>query len=399
MKYSRNIRFCRSCGSDKLVGILNLGRQVPANNLKDAYATAVGVVDAAPLRLLFCEECKLVQLAYTVDPKILFDEYLYVSSTSPVFKAHFEELAETINKRFSPSTVLDIGSNDGVLLDPLKKLGIESSGIDPANNFDRPDTFKEYFDDREVRYIFKGKKFDVITACNVFAHIADVHSVIENVKCLLAGEGTFIIEVAYLGSMIENKYFDMIYHEHLFYYSLQSMINLLMPHGLYVNDVELVPTHGGSIRIYASRRFRVSDQARGFLTLEYCKGINYYDTYKKFSKDIEAAKTQNMTLLGKLRRDGYKIIGYGAPAKATVLISYFGIDSYYFSNIIDDNPLKTGKCIPETSIEIIKYPENLDVDYIYILAWNFAESIMAKCKEKGYKGKFIVPLPEPKIYE
>jgi SAM-dependent methyltransferase len=399
---------CRLCGSRNLEEILSFGETPLANAyLAEHQLTAPEVF--APLVVNFCNDCTLVQLRDVVDPHVLFDHYLYVSGTSPAFVAHFAEYARRITSRFlrsAASLVVDVGSNDGVLLAAFKKSGARILGVDPANNIAAGATKRgiptvpRFFDiDAAVAIRREHGPADVITANNVFAHTDDVASFVDAVKALLAPKGVFVFEVQYLKDLVEKNLFDIIYHEHLCYYHLNPLIPFFRQAGLRVFDVEHVGTHGGSVRVYVARE-DVHPISEGLsVMLEREEALNDIRTYREFRKRIDTNGRTLAALLGDIRRRGQRVVGYGAPAKATTLCYAFGIDATTLEYVVDDSPLKQGLFMPGTHIPV-KSPEALYADYpdcCLILAWNFADSIVenhARFAQSG--GVFILPVPEPR---
>lgn len=389
---------CRVCGNalGKKDVVIRLPDQPLANNLESKPNAG----DYYPLYLSLCHKCHHLQLPVVVKPKILFGNYLYKSSISEVFIKHFYDLAKKI-KSFRPKLVVDIGSNDGVLIHPLAKMGVTAIGIDPAEKLQTEGKgiqIQGWFETQEIAdgiLNYYGQA-DIITACNSFAHISDLHGVIRNVRRLLKPGGRFIIEVQHLLPLLQNNYFDMIYHEHLSYYSLISLRELFDIYGMAIVDVEKIPTHGGSIRVYVQRVpdvKRIHKRVDKLVEEEIRYGLTSSKTFVGFGKNIKDTENKVRLLLSKCKGSLY---GYGAPAKATVLMHTLGIKSLSFQ-IFDDNILKQGKYIPGTGNKVIALGQVSDDATIIIFAWNFADSIIQKLRQKGYKGKFLVPLPEPKI--
>ncbi|HEY4501198.1 MAG TPA: class I SAM-dependent methyltransferase [Candidatus Paceibacterota bacterium] len=401
---------CRLCGSTDLVEVLSFG-ETPLANAYRTHADLDKPELFAPLVVNMCNTCKLVQLRDVVDPEALFRNYLYVSGTSPVFVAHFAEYAKTVAERFSlteDSFVVDVGSNDGVLLSHFKKLGMKILGIDPAQNIaaeatrNGVSTIAEFLTPETARSIAEGHgKASIITANNVFAHTDDVVGFMESVKELLRPDGVFIFENQYLKDLIEKNLFDMIYHEHLCYYHLTPLVPFFRRFGLKVFDVERVPTHGGSIRVYVGwgdGPHKISENVEKIMSEETV--LNSISTYRPFVERIDVIGNKLRSLLEGFRSEGKRVVGYGAPAKATTLCYALGIDGRTLEYIVDDSPMKQGLYMPGTHIPI-KAPEALYADrpdYCIILAWNFADSIVTnhrRFKEKW--GVFILPVPEPRI--
>lgn len=400
---------CRLCSSRDLTEVLSFGETPLAN----AYLSAADLEKSevfAPLVVNFCNSCKLVQLRDVVDPGVLFSRYLYVSGTSPSFVAHFGEYAKTVSARFSlskDSLVVDVGSNDGMLLAEFKKEGTKILGVDPAENIAAEatkngiSTIAKFFTLETANDIAKKHgQAAVITANNVFAHTDDIAEFVGAVKVLLAHDGAFIFEVQYLKDLIEQNLFDIIYHEHLCYYHATPLVPFFDRLGLQVFDVEHVSTHGGSIRVYVgwnggphARASRVDEVIAGE------QALNDPATYTAFAARIEENKKKLLSLLLDIKSQNKRIVGYGAPAKATTLSYAFGIDGTFLDAIIDDSPMKQGLFMPGTHIPIKSSSALYDdhPDYCLILAWNFADTIMknhGKFVENG--GKFIIPVPQPR---
>lgn len=401
---------CRLCGSADLVEVLSFGETPLAN----AYRTSADLDTPelfAPLVVNRCDACKLIQLRDVVDPKVLFRHYLYVSGTSPVFVAHFADYATAVARRFplsGDSLVVDIGSNDGVLLSCFKKEGARILGIDPAWNIAEEatrngiPTIAEFFTPETARQVASTHgKASLITANNVFAHTDTVIRFVESVKELLAKDGVFIFENQYLKDLVEKNLFDMVYHEHLCYYHLTPLIPFFKRFGLRIFDVERVPTHGGSIRVFVGWEdgpHGTSERVERMLSEE--TELNDASTYRAFAERIDTIGKKLRALLGDLRREGKRIVGYGAPAKATTLCYALGIDGNMLAYIIDDAPLKQGLHMPGTHIPI-KPSDMLYTDTpdgCLILAWNFADSIVKNHQRfSNNGGRFILPVPEPRI--
>ncbi len=401
---------CGVCGGRELVKFLSLGNQPLANSFI-RHADAQEGEPFYPLDLVFCKDCTLVQLSEEsmVPREILFKEYIYASSTSATFRKHFEQLASKLaadirlDKR---SLVIDIGSNDGVLVKPLKELGLQSVGVEPAANLAKIaqqaglETINAFFHRETVRQIVaKCGNADVIAACNVFAHVGDLHAFVENVHVLLKDSGVFVIEVQYLFDMIKKLTFDNIYHEHVFYFTLRPLLNLFGRHGMRVFRVERIPTHGGSLRVYATKSDTpVENSVFEVLAAEEECGLGRADTFGAFASGVQEFRAEIVLLIRKIKSEGKHIAGYGAPAKASTLLNFAEIGRDYVSYIVDESPLKQGLLTPGTHIPVVS-PRALDYerpDYVLILAWNFAEDILKKCEKYRQDGvRFITPLPPP----
>ncbi|MDA9732549.1 methyltransferase domain-containing protein [Acidimicrobiaceae bacterium] len=375
---------CRVCNSRNLILIHSFGLSPLANNLvenKKSNATTY------PLELNYCKDCNNIQLSIVVDPKILFDKYLYTSSTSQSFVDHFTELASNLIKEFNlgkESVVVDIGSNDGIFLKPLVDRNIKSIGVEPATNLaidankNNLETINSYFDKKVVESIIqKYGKVDIVTAFNVFAHSDKLKDLANDAFSLLKKDGVFIIEVQSLAEMIEKNLFDNVYHEHVNYWSLTNLVSFFEKLGFFVNNFQKVETHGGSLRLFISRKKKIKSAVSEYIKYEENLGLNQVDTFYSFSKKIIEQKNLALENINNLKKSGKKIIFYGAPAKATTLLNYYGINSKLVQFTIEDNPLKVGKYIPNTNIEIIDKERaiKLDPDVIIVLAWNFYEVI------------------------
>ncbi len=397
---------CRVCAGKNLRKVLSLGSTPPANAfVKDPKQPE----QFFPLELSFCNGCGFVQLTHVVSPELLFRDYVYVSSTSPVFVAHFEDLAAVIIRRFKlpqNSLVVDVGSNDGVLLRPFRDKGMKVLGIDPAEKIAAMatksgiETLPIFFTPAAAKDVVKKYgKAKVVTATSVFSHVDDLDGFVKGVTELLADDGVFVIEVYYLYELLEKNLFDTIYHEHLSYFTAATMAKLLQRLGMQVFDVEETDTHGGSLRVFAQKSggpYKVEGSVNRFTEMEAAKKLSDAATYVEFAKKIEDKKSKLRQLLQELKSKGKSIVGYGAPAKGNTLLNYFGIGPETLDYIVDDSPWKQSLYTPGTHIPVVGFEElqKRRPDYIFILAWNFAEPIMKKCADFG---NFIIPVPEPQV--
>lgn len=362
-----------------------------------------------PLELFFCKECSFVQLGHVVDPDFLFKDYVYSSSTSPVFVAHFQSFANEMAERFglnSDSLVVDIGSNDGILLRPYKDKSIKVMGVDPAANIAARatasgiETMPAYFSNKTAEEIAQKKgKASLMTATSVFAHIDNLDEVIKGVKTLLADDGVFVVETYYLLDLVEKNLFDTIYHEHLSYYTVKTLKALFGRLGMEIFDISHTDTHGGSLRVFVQRqggKYQIMPSVEKHVSEEQDKKIDKMETFLNFQSKISENKVRLMELLAGLKAKGKRIVGYGAPAKGNTLLNYFNIGSDIIDYIIDDSVWKQGLYTPGTHIPVrpsSALQEN-PPDYILILAWNFADSIIKKCSNFE---NFIVPVPFAQI--
>lgn len=402
---------CRICKSS-LIKFLSLGSMPLANSFL-SKEDLDKEEKSFPLETCFCNKCKLVQLSYVVDPEIMFRNYVYVSSTTKTFQQHFTKMAEDIAIEYKlneNSLAVDIGSNDGVLLKPFKELGIQAIGIEPAANIAKIaeqngiETINDFFSNNAIKQIIEKKGHaDIITATNVFAHISDINSVVENVNALLKKDGIFVIEVQYLMDTIEKMTFDNIYHEHLYYYTLTSLINFFKKHDMEVFDVKRVDSHGGSLRVFIKRsedKHKIKGSVNKILDYEKKIGVENIDLYKKFADNVYSVKEKLVSYIKDIKKHGKTIVAYGAPAKGNTLLNFCDIGTEYIDYVVEDNQLKIGLYTPGTHIPVLgsKTLDDKTPDYILILAWNFAKEILEKTKKYSEQGvKFIIPLPEPRI--
>lgn len=364
-----------------------------------------------PLVVYFCKKCLLLQVKDSVNDKILFKNYKYSSSTIPSLKDHFKSYSEKIKKKFLKKKsvkLLEFGANDGVLLLNFKKdKKFFCLGVDPAKNITKLakkknlNYFVGLFNENNSKKIKKKfGKFDFITGSNVFAHIDNIHSVVKASKELLKSDGDFVTEVHYLPNLISLNQYDFIYHEHVNYYTLTSMVKLFDMHDMNLYKFEKVKTHGGSIRVYISlnKMKRKSQQLLDIIKSE--KKINK-SYFKKFIEKSIKQKNYLKKLLINLRNKKKSVIGYGASGRGTILLNFCKIDKYLVKSIIDESPLRYGKYMPGVKIPIKNFnyflKKNKEIDYIFIIAWNYSSSVIKKVKRINDRIKFIIPFPLPKI--
>ena len=374
---------CRSCGNNNLKRVVSLGYQPLANNLLN---TKNEKYEVYPLEMNYCPKCHNCQLSVSVDPKKMFSNYLYTSSTSSSFRNHFITASKNYIKHFKlkpkKSYIIDIGSNDGVALKPFKDLGFDKIlGIEPAKNLaklankNKIKTFNGFLENKNLKKI-KGNA-DLILASNVFAHSDKLKEMTECMIKLLNKNGTIVIEVQYLLNTLQDLTFDNIYHEHYNYWSLTSLINFFNQFNSTIFKVEKINTHGGSIRVYIKKgkKIKIEKNVKTLLNEEETFGIKEYKTYQDFGEKIKQLRDNVIKNIKALKKNNKKIIGFGAPAKATTALNFFGI-SNEIDFIIEDNKLKHNKFIPGVLIPIkekkyLKDKNNL----IIVLAWNFYNEI------------------------
>lgn len=404
---------CRLCGSGDLLSVLKLEPTPPANAFVDSNELGKEQ-EKYPLELFFCQDCGHVQLRDVVDPSLLFENYVYVSGTSPVFVQHFERYAQDVVSRFHPQKdqlVVDIGSNDGTLLGFFKRQGYPVLGIDPAREVAETatragiETLTAFVKPRLADQIRSERgPCGVVTANNVFAHIDDLGGVLDSVGRLLAPGGIFVFEVSYLVDVYEKTLFDTIYHEHLAYHTVKPLIPFFESRGMALIDVERIATHGGSIRgtaQLAGGPHPVASSVQSCVDLEQKLGLDRADTFKLFARNIDVLKNELGSLFKDLKAAGKTIAGFGAPAKATTLMHHFHIGPEIVDFVVDDSPWKQGLFTPGMHIPVLpsRALYERQPDYVVILAWNFAAPIMEKHSEfRNSGGRFVVPLPKVEVH-
>lgn len=388
----KRITKCRVCLSKKLKKVISLGNQPLANNLL-SYKNEN--YQKYPLTLMFCLSCSNCQLSVSVSNKKMFDNYLYKSSVSKDLVMHFERDAKKICKKYNidkkKHRIIDVGSNDGIFLKAFKKCKIKNLiGIEPAKNLANlpsNNNFKIYNNYLDTALAKKLKfKAKIITATNVFAHVDNIHELIKAMILLLEKNGVIIIEIQYLPKMINNLIYDNIYHEHVNYWSLTSLKYFFNLYSFIIHDCDEINTHGGSLRIYASHKsnnIKINNKVNFLEKKEKLQKINKSNYYKTFNKKIYRQKKIIFEYIK--RRSNKEIVGYGAPAKATVVLNYLKI-SKYIKYVIDDNELKIGKFIPGSKLKIEKKFKS-KADIVIIFAWNYFKSI--KKKINNYSKKII----------
>jgi len=407
-----HITQCQICGDKDFVTILSFGHHAPVH----AHLTKEGILKpevSYPLNFCRCNKCGLLQLDYIVDPKVVFSStYPYYTGMTKMLVRNFLSLRDVLVDKYKLTQndlVIDIGSNDGTLLQGFKEKGIQVLGIEPTDVAkvaikNGIPTMQEFFNEEIVSKIAeKYGHAKIITGANVFAHIPDPISLARAIRELLSDDGIFVSESQYLLDTVEKGSFDMIYDEHLRYYSLKPMIELFKRSGMHIIHAERIDAAGGSIRVYASKaKYPVSDSVDNLIAKEERAGLYNIDTFKKFSKRAYEVKHDLMSLVLKCKEGGNRIVGIGAPGRSNTLLQFINIDNYFIDYACErKGSPKIGLLTPGTHIPIVdeeilfrEQPE-----YGLLLSWHIGDELMKKLRDLGYKGKFIVPLPKPRIID
>ncbi len=405
---------CRGCLSDNLVSFLDYG-SVP---LAGDFITPdqVGSELTYPMDLSYCTDCSLVQITNVVSAEELFTDYRYLSSVTSTLMGHFNSYAQTLKNRFfhgKDGLVVEFGCNDGVLLKPLKELGIRAIGIDAAENVVEItrrkglDARHGYFGHALAQELVEASgQAQVITASNVFAHIDNLDNVLRGVDTLLAEDGTFIVEVHYLRDLVESVQFDTVYHEHLCYYSLRSLNHLFGRFGLEIVDAERLPMHGGSIRVYGSRQAfapgKCSERLARLTEEEEAAGLHSLETFEVFGEASRRQRLEIRDMVLSRKAVGRTVCGYGAAGRATTLLNYCGIGHETLDYIVDESPSRIGRYVPGVRVPVVNrdhFHAN-PVDDCLLTAWNYRDEIIAKEPTFTAKGGvFLAPLPKQEIIQ
>ena len=402
---------CRSCASSHVSVFLSLGESPLANGIirsgqesgEQRFSLDVG----------FCQSCALVQLTFAPPPEALFRDYPYFSSFSDTMVAHAQELSRGLiqdRSLTSDSLVIELASNDGYLLQFYRDAGIPVLGIEPALNIASVaqergiETISDFFDSTLASdLVSAGRRADVIHAHNVLAHVPDLNGFVDGIAQVLKSEGIAVIEVPYLGDLIDHTEFDTIYHEHLSYFSLTSLDRLFSSHGLTIFDIVRERIHGGTLRIYAGRSETYRERSaamRALLATERDRGMTHEGFYRDFGGRVSTLKNSLLGLLSQLKSSGQSIAGYGASAKGTTLLTYCGIGRNLLDFLVDRSTVKQGYLAPGSHLPIYS-PDYLlreMPDFTLLLVWNFAEEVLAQQTEyRSRGGRFIIPIPFPQI--
>ncbi|MBI2583430.1 MAG: class I SAM-dependent methyltransferase [Candidatus Aenigmarchaeota archaeon] len=406
---------CQICGGS-IEEIVSFGHQAPVQR----YLTREQLSEPEttyPLNWHWCSSCGLVQIDYAADPRIVFPkEYPYQSSMTKNLREDFADLAEKAAKKcaFSKNAlVVDIGSNDGTLLGNFKKRGFRVLGVEPTNVASIAikngiPTVNKFFSENVAEDIVKTHgKASIVTAANVFAHVNNLFPAIRAIRGMLEDDGLFVSESHYLLDLVQKSEYDTIYHEHLRYYSLRPLMRLHEMLGFRVIDAERIVPHGGSIRIYAVKKesptaSQQSPRLQELLHLEEQAGLYKKGTFEQLGKRIIGIRHDLLSILIGIKKSGASIVGISAPARSSMLLGYCHIDDKILDYVVErEGSLKIGLYTPGTHIPIVNEQRLFEdhPEYALILSWHFADELMRKLRQLGYKGRFIMPLPEPGIVD
>ncbi|MDD9954337.1 MAG: class I SAM-dependent methyltransferase [Candidatus Woesearchaeota archaeon] len=394
---------CRFCHSTTLVRFLSLGSMPHAGDFLQKEQR--GKESSHPLDVFLCTQCGLVQLLHVLPASRLFTaSYCFASSVSQTLVNHFREYASYIVDTYGKDiAVLEVGCNDGVLLEPLQQHGVRVLGVDASANVTKIAQEKgipvltEFFSEQQAKKIVQEHgQFDIITGSNVFAHIDDMHDIMRGVQIALRDSGTYIMEVHYLVDVLESLQYDMIYHEHLNYYSLTTLSTFFTQFGMELVDAERTSMHGGGLRVFARKNGSKTERLKQLLEQEQKMRITDEATFHAFATKVAAHKEQLCAVLQDVQQRGGCIAGYGASGRANTVLNYCGIGTETIQYILDDSPLRAGTYTPGTHIPIVLPKDRPEpATYMVLLAWNYAAEIMER--EKGHDEQFIITFPEPKL--
>lgn len=404
---------CQVCNSDNLHLILDLGHQP----LCDSLLTPETINEPEityPLRMIWCEDCSLVQIDYCVDGSTVFHlDYPYRTGVTKELVEYLNEMGNSLISKYElkkNDLVVDIGSNDGTLLMEFKQKALKVLGVEPTNiakiaNENGIETIQKFFNTNtasEIKQNFGCAS--LIISTNMFAHMASIGEVITGIGDLLTDDGVFVLECHYLLDVIKGGQFDTIYHEHLRTYSLKSLMKLFSYYNFTVTDVERGSRYGGNIRLHVTKGKNrpISQNVSSLLILEEESGLYKLETYRIFAKRVKKAKKDFLNLLLELNKNDKSIIANSCPGRCVTLLNYYGVDAEMIPYITEQpTSLKLGKFLPGKHIPIVNNEALLhkQPDYVILLAWHYAESIIKQLKERGLKSKFVIPLPDLKILE
>jgi len=412
MSDTRRRTTCRTCGGTELELILSLGPSPLANSFLRSPDEFAGE-QRYPLDLYLCARCALLQLLDVVDPEILFRHYIYVTGTSDTMATHNVAYAQTIvdlQRLGAGDLVVEVASNDGSLLRCFQRHGVAVLGVEPATNLAAGavasgiDTVNRFFDGAAAREVRASRgAARAVVANNVLAHVDDPVDFLAGCRELIDEAGLIAIEVPYVRELLDRLEYDTIYHEHLCYFSLTSLLRACDRVGLSAIRVDRLPVHGGSLRLYLRRAGGThSADVLAMAAAEAADGLTSGVRYRRFADQVRANRTALLGVLEGLVRDGRRLAGYGAPAKGNTLLNYCGIDTRLLPFTVDKNPLKVGLFTPGTHIPVRPVSALTDPagtpDFVLLLAWNFADEVMRQQESfRRHGGRFILPIPEPRV--
>lgn len=396
---------CRISGSHNLIHFFKFETALAGGFLKSESQFKDEII--YPLTLSYCPESYLVQVNEVIDGDVLFSEYFYKTGTIKTLVDHFSTFSQTILNEFSDKqSILEIGCNDFTFLKNFassaftKVIGVDPSDISKNNEIDDISLYNTFFSTSLAKQIKNEHgKIDLITTSNSFAHIEDIQNVTEGIKDLLSSDGSLIIEVHWLGSLIRNLQFPFIYHEHMYYYSLRSLSYLLNKYGLEVYKVEHIAIHGGSVRFFCghTNEHIIHESVEALEKEELELSLYSTTTYLDFTSKVDQIKNTTMKFIEGVVGEGKKIYGYGASGQANTLMAYYGIEKKHIAKIIDDSPLKIGCFTPKNHLPIVAADilKEDPPEYIFCFAYTFFKEISQKTKTDA---AWIIPLPELKIH-
>lgn len=409
---------CRFCGSQKIELVIDLGFQPLAGGFitttkKDKQLKQEKFY---PLQVAFCHNCYLVQVPDVIDKDVLFKKYFYESSAIGTLIKRFSKVAKKIKKLTKKDTpfIVEIGANDGAFIKEVQKLDIHIIGIDPAKNIVSkvrkmgiPIEYGYFTQKSAQKILRKFGQADAIYSFNTLAHIEDMHEVIKAIQLLLKPDGYLSFEIHYLGSIMDELQYDMIYHEHQYYYSALALQNFFKQFDMEIFDLEKTETHAGSLNISVQFKktgvHRISENVKKIITEEIKKKYHLVSTYKKLGKQIESRKRALINLLTRLKKEGAVIAGYGASGRGTIISNYCQLDDRLLSYIIDDAPAKLGVFTPGVHLPVVSsaiLKTTKKPDYILLFAWSFAKEILTRNPAfAATGGKYILPLPKVQILQ
>jgi hypothetical protein len=402
---------CRYCGGDRLTKFLSLGQHPPSNSF--IRPDQIALEERFPLEAYVCESCYLVQLLDVVSAEEIFGDYLYLASTSKALKAHYAAVVADISSRFGlkrGDVVVDIGCNDGILLSGYPVEGLVRVGVEPSKVADYAEAagfavVRSFFGpDASRKIVHEYGKAKVVTATNVFAHVDDIGRFLDGVPLLLDDDGVYIIEASYLVDLIDQTLFDTIYHEHLCYLSLTPMVPFFERHGMQIFAAEKEPigASGPAIRVWAQKRggpHAIQPSVARMLAEEKEWGVGDIARYQRYSAQVESIRRDLRELIDGVRASGARVGAYGAPAKGNTLLNYVGLTGREIECVAETNEMKQGLLTPGSHIPVVSEEEFLsrNPEYALLLTWNYLDFFL---KNSGYikgGGRFIVPIPAPRV--